>query len=156
MAELRLPWEVKLPMPPKGLNPNHAGRSVAGRWRLAKTYKELVYTLLLEEAGQRLHTLPDRACLEVVAVYPDRRSWMDSDNLTAAFKPGRDAYKLAGLIVDDSPAHLVTPEVQYTVDPTAKVAHLAVRLSALPPLEAPLAPPRVAEARALAAIRQDR
>lgn len=89
--------EVTLPWPPKECNPN-ARVHWSKRAKAAKAYRHACWTLALA-AGLRIPE-GDGAIHVFLDFYPPNRRPRDDDNLTAAFKSGRDGLADA-LKVDD-------------------------------------------------------
>jgi len=104
-------------LPPKEVSPNYHGKlrpkiSAIGAWR------DLVYYCA------RAACLPggppgfERALVRVTFQVPSQAYIKDDDNAMASMKPAVDGCVLAGIVVDDSPAHLSWLQVVWDVDKT--------------------------------------
>lgn len=107
---------LSYPLPPPGLRPN---RSRMGDFRAhaqaAKLYRYSTKTLLKQQHGASGTVGPYAAALVQFIQKDNVRR--DIDNLIAAHKPAQDAWKDAGLIVEDSGARLRPVMYEYRVIP---------------------------------------
>lgn len=91
----------------------------------------MVRYLTMEAMREVGWTIQERVEIRLEVAWPNRRSWWDTDNLIAAWKPGRDAIVQAGVVRDDSYQCMRTPEPVYVVDPTVDRPTLRVSITSL-------------------------
>jgi len=123
MSELRF----TVPLPPKALSPNGAGRSWRAAQRPKAAYRQTVAAIARAAAQQAgwqtqewvrvhltFHTSIHKRALVLDPGYRPR----DTPNAVAAWKAGFDGLVDAGIVVDDDAAHLGMGAV--TIDRTGR------------------------------------
>jgi len=108
-------------LPPVSSSPNWRGHWT-GKYKEARTYQAAVFYECVN-IRNKLEQLPwcpgfppfDKARLTLTFIFYSSNE-RDEDNLRARFKSGQDALVQAGLIDDDTPAHLVLGEINIIID----------------------------------------
>jgi len=102
-------------LPPEEHSPN-ARVHWSQRYRSGKVYQDAVYYCAVDARNRAILLEPfPKASLMLTLIFPQKRR-RDADNFLAAFKPGLDALKMAGLIVDDNTEHLIVIAINIWVD----------------------------------------
>jgi len=108
-------------LPPESSSPNWRGHWTE-KYKEARTYQAAVFYECVN-IRNKLEQLPwcpgfppfDKARLTLTFIFYSSNE-RDEDNLRARFKSGQDALVQAGLIDDDTPAHLVLGEINIIID----------------------------------------
>ena len=105
-------------LPPVSSSPNWRGHW-ASKYQAARVYHNAVFYTCVDARNRDLlvgKSFPMcHAKLDLTFVFPQSRR-RDKDNMLARFKPGLDAIKDAGLILDDDSEHLEIGEIDIRVD----------------------------------------
>lgn len=103
--ELLQQVKVNIPMlPPKEVSPNYHGE-LRARMSAAKAWREAAY-YCARQACPGVFPNYDKAIIKVTFQVPSQAYIKDDDNAITSVKPALDGCVLAGIICDDSPAHL--------------------------------------------------
>lgn len=114
---------VTLPVPSRNTGGNARGHAM--EIHRERTVAKANASILLREAMHRNALYGDvrwgRVRIAITWIYSNARHRPDPDNAISRCKPYIDACTAVGLIVDDSPDHVVAVEINYERGPIANV-----------------------------------
>ena len=105
---------VEIPMlPPEEVSPNYHG-TLRAKMRATKAWREAAY-YCARQACPGIFPNYEKAVVRVTYQVPSQAYIKDDDNAIASAKPALDGCVLAGIVCDDSPAHLRVLQVVWDI-----------------------------------------